>query len=74
MLLLPSPLLATDLLLRPLLLVACRLRHVEAQTIRVEVDLVCALLQNLGNVLRVLELPQIDICPALLDSVTNQLG
>jgi hypothetical protein len=31
-------------------------------------------LQDLGNVLRVLKLPQIDVRPRLLDGVTNELG
>ena len=63
-----------SLLLCPFLLVTRCLRHIKAKAIRVQVDFVCALLQDLRNVLRVLELPQIDICPALLDRVTNQFG
>ena len=62
------------LLLRPLLLVACRLANVKAQTIRVQVHLVGRLLQDLRNVSRVLEFPQINVCARLLDGVSDQLG
>ena len=62
------------LLLRPLLLVARRLADVQAQAIRVEVDLVGALLQDLGDVAGVLELAQVDVGARLLDGVTDQLG
>lgn len=58
---------------RPLLLVRCALADVETQTLAVEVDLVRALLQDTGNCPCVLELPQVNITPALLDGVTNQL-
>lgn len=64
--------LITRLLLSPLLLVTRCLANVEPQPVAVQVDLVGALLQNLGNVARVLEFSQIDICPALLDSVTDE--
>ena len=40
----------------------------------VEVDLIVARLQNRSNVLRVVELSQINVRSALLDGVTNQLG
>ena len=60
--------------LRPLLLIRLRLRNVETQTIRVQVDFVSRVLQNLRNVPRVLKLPQVNVRPALLDGVTNQLG
>ena len=62
------------LLLRPLLLVTRRLADVEAQAVRVEVDLVGRLLQDLGNVARVLELSEVDVCARLLDGVADQLG
>jgi hypothetical protein len=67
---------ATSILLprRPLLLVGSRLANVETKTLAVEVDLVAALLQDLGNIPRVLKLPEVDVGPALLDGVTNQLG
>lgn len=58
----------------PLLLVRDGLADVETQTTCVQVDLVRRLLQYLGNALRVLELPQINVGPRLLDGVTNQLG
>jgi hypothetical protein len=60
--------------LRPLLLVACCLNDVETQTIRVKVDLVARVLQNLCNLPRILELPQINVRPALLDSVTDEFS
>lgn len=66
--------LLSPLLLRPLLLVARRLADVETEAVRVEVDLVRGLLQDLGNVLRVLELSQVDVCARLLDGVSDQLG
>ena len=47
---------------------------VQTKTPAVEVDLVCALLQNLCDIPCVLELPEINVTPALLDGVTNQLG
>jgi hypothetical protein len=59
---------------RPLLLVRCGLADIQTETPAVKVDLVCALLQNLCNVPCVLELPEINVTPALLDGVTNQLG
>jgi len=42
--------------------------------LRVQVDLVAALLQDAGDVARVLELAQIDVGARLLDRVTDQLG
>jgi hypothetical protein len=62
------------LLLRPLLLVARRLADVQTEAIRVEVDLVGALLQDLGDVAGVLELAQVDVGTRLLDGVTDELG
>ena len=59
---------------RPLLLVRRRLANVQTQAPAVKIDLVIALLQNLGNIPRILKLSQVDITPALLDGVTNQLG
>ena len=47
---------------------------VKAKTLGIEVDLVVALLQDGGNVSGVLELTQLNVTAALLDSVTNQLG
>lgn len=61
-------------LLGPPLLVAGRLGDIEAQAVRIQVHLVLALLQDLGNVLGVLEFPQVDIGPGLLDGITNELG
>jgi hypothetical protein len=65
---------STHLLLRPLLLVARRLADVETKAVRIQVDLVGRLLQDLGDVPRVLELSQVDICARLLDGVSDQLG
>jgi hypothetical protein len=50
------------------------LANVQTKTLAVKVDLIAALLQDLGNVPRVLKLPQVNVRPALLDGVTNQLG
>ena len=47
---------------------------VEAKTLGVEVDLVVALLEDCGNGLGVVELTQVDVRPALLDGVTDELG
>ena len=47
---------------------------VETETLGVEVDLVVALLQDGGNGLGVVELTQVNVRPALLDSVTDELG
>lgn len=47
---------------------------VETKTLGVEVDLVVALLEDLGNGLGVVELTQVDVRPALLDGVTDELG
>jgi hypothetical protein len=58
----------------PLLLVSKRLSDVETQAICIEVHLILALLQDLGDALCVLKLPQVDIRPRLLNGVTNQLG
>jgi hypothetical protein len=67
-------LLYLPLRLRPLLLVTHRLRDVQAQTVRVEIHLIVRVLQDLRNVPCVLELPQIDVRPALLDGVSDELG
>jgi hypothetical protein len=47
---------------------------VETETLSVEVDLVVTLLEDLGNGLGVVELTKVDVRPALLDGVTDQLG
>lgn len=47
---------------------------VKTKTLGVEVDLVVALLEDLGNGLGVVELTQVDVRSALLDGVTDQLG
>jgi len=47
---------------------------VETKTLGVEVHLVVALLEDLGNGLGVVELTQINVRSALLDGVTDQLG
>jgi len=60
-------------LLRPLLLVARRLADVQTQAVRVQIDLVSRLLQDLRNVASILKLPQVDICPALLDGISDEL-
>jgi hypothetical protein len=57
----------------PAVLVRLRLRDVQTKTSRIEVHLVLAALQNLGNVLCILELPQLNVGPGLLDGVTDQL-
>lgn len=59
---------------RPLLLVRHGLADVQTKTPAVKVDLVAALLQNLCDIPSVFKLPEVDITPALLDGVTNQLG
>jgi hypothetical protein len=64
----------TPLCLRPLLLITLRLGNVKTQTVRVQVDLVARVLQNLGNIPGVLKLSEINVRAALLDGVTNQLG
>ena len=63
-----------SLLVKPVRLVKCRLRNVETQDVRIQIDLVLALHQDLCNVPRVLELPQIHVRPRLLDGVTDELG
>lgn len=62
------------LLSSPLILVVLRLANVETQTLRIQIHLVLGVLQNLCDALRVVELPQIDVGPRLLDGVTNELG
>lgn len=59
---------------RPLLLVRRGLADVQTKTLAVKVDLIAALLQDLCDIPCVLKLPEVDITPALLDGVTNQLG
>jgi hypothetical protein len=62
------------LLSSPLILVVLRLADVKTQTLRIKIHLVLGVLQNLCDALRVVELPQIDVGPRLLDGVTNELG
>src|SRR5580692_11453647 len=57
-----------------LLLLVARLRHVQPQARRVEVHLVAAVLQDLRDGLRVLELTQADVAARLLDGLTDELG
>lgn len=57
-----------------LFLIRCRLADIQTETLAVQVDLIIGLLQDLRNVPGVLKLPQIDIRPALLDGVSNQLS
>lgn len=47
---------------------------VKTETLGVEVDLVVALLKDGCNGLGVVELTQVDVRPALLDGVTDELG
>ena len=72
----PQPHLHGDALLpaRPLLLVRRSLTDVQTEALAIKVDLIAALLQNLCNIPLVLEFSQVNITPALLDSVSNQLG
>lgn len=74
----PFPSAALDLLFLftrgSLLLVCKRLSNVETQTVGIQIHLVLTRLQDLGDVLGVLKLPQINIRPGLLDGITNQLG
>ena len=58
----------------PLLLVRRGLADVQTKTLAVKVDLIAALLQDLCDIPCVLKLPEVDVTPALLDGVTNQLG
>ena len=66
----------------PLHLIPCRPRRfirssladVQAQHIGIQVQLILAVLQDLGNALCVLKLPQVDIRSRFLDGVTDQLG
>lgn len=62
-LLLPSPL--------PIL---TTLRNIQPQALRVQVDLVIALLQNRSNVPGILKLSQVNVAAALLDRVSDQFG
>lgn len=70
----PHPHPTSTLRLAPLVLIALRLRNIQTQAIRVQVHLIARVLQNLRNVSCVLELPQINIRAALLDSVTDEFG
>jgi hypothetical protein len=49
---------------------------IQAQALGIEVKLVLAtvLMENLGNLTSIFDLPELNITPALLDSVTNELG
>jgi len=55
-------------------LVLARLGDVESETLGVEVDLVVALFEDGGNVAGILKLAQLNVTPALLDGVTDELG
>lgn len=50
------------------------LSNIQAQAIRVKIHLIAATLQNTGNVLCVLKLPEIDVRAALLDRITNKFS
>ena len=63
----------SNLLFVPVVLLGV-VADVETKTLSVEVDLVVALLEDLGNGLGVVELTQVNVRSALLDGVTNQLG
>lgn len=52
----------------------CTLCYVKAKAFSVEVDLVVALLKDLGNVPCILKLTQVDVAAALLDGISDQLG
>ncbi|KAI7288201.1 Prohibitin-2 [Hortaea werneckii] len=56
------------------ILMLTSLANIQAQALRVEVDLVLGLLQDTRDVLGVLELPEVDVRVALLDSVADELG
>lgn len=64
----------SPLLLPTTLLVLAGLGDVETKALGVEVDLVVALLEDRSNISGVLELSEVNVTAALLDSVTNQLG
>jgi len=64
----------TDRLSCPLLLVRHRLADIETQARGIQIHLVLGRLEDLCNVLGVLELPQVDIRPRLLDCVTDELS
>lgn len=50
------------------------MRHIQSQHARVQEHLIPALLQYTRHILRIVKLPQVNICSALLDGLTNQLG
>lgn len=54
-------------------LILIRLRNIQPQPIRIQIQLILptSLLQYLRNIPRILNPPQIDITPALLDGVTD---
>jgi hypothetical protein len=62
----------TALLFVPVVLLGV-VADVETKTLSVEVDLVVTLLEDTGNSLGVVELTQINVRPALLDGITDQL-
>jgi hypothetical protein len=64
----------SDRLPRSLLLIRDCLANIETQACRIEIDLVLGRLEDLRNVLGVLKLPQVDVRPRLLDSVTDELS
>lgn len=63
----------SHLLLVPVVLLSV-VADVKTKALSVEVDLVVALLEDLGNGLGVVELTQVDVRSALLDGITDQLG
>jgi hypothetical protein len=62
----------TALLFVPVVLLGV-VANVETKTLGVEVDLVVTLLENAGNGPGVVELTQVNVRPALLDGITDQL-
>lgn len=57
----------------PNCLITSRVAHIQAQSSAVQIHLILAPLQDLRNGPRVLELPEIDVTPALLDSFADEL-
>ena len=57
----------------PLLLIP-RLTDIQPQPLSIQIHLIAATLQDTRNVLRIVELSQINVTSALLDRVTYELG
>jgi len=55
-------------------LITRRIPDVQAQARGVEIHLVLAALEDLGDGARVLELAQVDVAAALLDGIADELG